>query len=373
MKINHINQFYKILRNDNLSFIYQGDFSDGITEKIIALSEFSIDSDNEMLETRNKVSFVIVECFQNIVRHGNDTQTETNRTGTFSGLFSIRNTQESVYIASANLIENEKVPILRNKLETLNNLDKEQIKALYMDILTTGELSEKGGAGLGLVEMARKSENPLEFIFENENDKFSLFYLMLKMQRKADGNCTQTEQGVKNNISLADVKQLQEIMKEENILLVYKGDFSQGTIIPVLKIIEDNLNKQQEEPQKKKKLFLILMEILQNISKHAAVQNGKKEAIFMIGKKDQKFIICTGNMIDSVSSEKITEKINMVNSLNKKELASLYKKTLIESISVEDGAGLGIIDIARESDEKLEFNVAPETENLSLFSLSVQL
>jgi len=373
MKINHIDQFYKILRKDNLSFIYQGDFSDGITEKIIALSEFTNDSDNEMLETRNKVSFVIVECFQNIVRHGNDTQTETSKTISFPGLFSIRNTQESIYIASANLIENEQIPLLRDKLENLNNLDKEQIKALYMDILTTGELSEKGGAGLGLVEMARKSENPLEFVFEKENDKLSLFYLMLKMQRKVEGNCTRIEHCVKNNISLADVKQMHEIMKKENILLVYKGDFSQGTIIPVLKIIEDNLNKQQEELHIKKKLFLVLMEILQNISKHAVILNGKKEAVFMIGKKDQKYIICTGNMVDSVSAEKISKKINMVNSLNKQELAGLYMKTLKESMSVGEGAGLGIVDIARESAEKLEFNFTPETENLALFSFSVQL
>ena len=373
MKINHINQFYQILQDDNLSFVYQGDFSDGITEKIIALSEYSIDSGNEMLEMRNKVSFVIVECFQNIVRHGNDTQTKANRTVTFPGLFSTRNTQDCIYIASANLIENEQVPLLKDKLENLNNLDKEQIKALYMDILTTGELSDKGGAGLGLVEMARKSENPLEFIFENENDKLSLFYLMLKMQGKGETNSTKQNQSIKKSISMADIKQMHEIMRKENILLVYKGDFSQGTIIPMLKIIEDNLNKQQEGLLIKKKLFLVLLEILQNISKHAAEQNGKKDAIFMIGKNDQKYIICTGNMVDSVSSEKIKKKINLVNSLRKEDLVSLYKKTLKESVSVEEGAGLGIIDIARESAEKLIFDLKPVSEKLSFFSLCTQM
>lgn len=366
MKINHISQFYQILRSDNLSFVYQGDFSDGITEKIIALSEYSIDNSHEMIEMRNKVSFVIVECFQNIVRHGNDTQINANRTVTFPGLFSTRNVQDSIYITSANLIENTQVPALKAKLEKLNNLDKEQIKALYIDILTSGELSDKGGAGLGLVEMARKSENPLEFNFENENDKLSLFYLMLKMQGKGSVN-------VKSSISMDSVKEMHEIMRKENILMIYKGDFSQETVIPMLKMIEDNLNKQQEELHIKKKLYLVLMEILQNISKHSVEQNGKKEAIFMIGKNEQKYIICTGNMVDSASSEKIKNKLNKVNSLNKEELIGLYKKTLKESISDENGAGLGIIDIARESGEKIMFDLKPEIEDLSFFSLCVQM
>ncbi|MCZ6898904.1 MAG: DUF6272 family protein, partial [Bacteroidetes bacterium] len=38
-------------------------------------------------------------------------------------------------------------------------------------------LSEKGGAGLGFVDMARKSGHKLEFGFETMNDEFSFFSL----------------------------------------------------------------------------------------------------------------------------------------------------------------------------------------------------
>ena len=93
----------------------------------------------------------------------------------------------------------------------------------------------------------------------------------------------------------------------------------------------------------------------------------------MIGKNDHRYIICTGNFADAASSEKIKNKISMVNSLNKIELATLYKKTLIESVSDENGAGLGIIEIARESGEKLVFDLKPAVQDLSFFSLSVQM
>ena len=365
MKTNHISQFYQILRKDSLCFVYHGDFSDGITERIISLSEHSIDGNEDMAKMKNKVSFLIVECFQNIVRHGNDTHTKTNRTVSFPGLFSTRNSQGSVYIASANLIENKQIDILKEKLEKLNHLDKEQMKALYSEILANGGISGKGGAGLGLVEMARKSGNPLEYSFESVTDKHSSFYLMLK----AHGTAPSSE----NNISMDQVKSLHDTMRKENILMVYKGDFSQDTIIPLLKMIEDNLNKQMEELNVKKKLYSILVEILQNISKHSLEQNGVREAIFMIGKHGQKYTICAGNLVDTASAEKIKNKINQVNNLNEQELKSFYKKTLKEGISSERGAGLGIIDIARESSEKLVFDLVSEDENSAFYSLSVML
>ena len=366
MKTNHILQFYQILRKDSLCFVYHGDFSDGITEKIISLSEHSIDNTQEMAKIKNKVSLLIVECFQNIVRHGNETHTKTNRTVSFPGLFSTRNSQGSVYIASANLIENKQIENLKEKLEKINHLDKEQIRELYSEILAKGDISSKGGAGLGLVEMARKSGNPIEYSFENVTDKHSSFYLMLKMQGLVP---TSSEK----NISMEQIKHLHDTMRKENILMVYKGDFSQDTIIPLLKMIEDNLNKQMEELNVKKKLYFILVEILQNISKHSLEQNGVREAIFMIGKSGQKYTICSGNLVDTASAEKIKNKINQINSLNKEELKSLYKKTLKEGASTEKGAGLGIIDIARESSEKLVFDLIPEDENSSFYSLSVLL
>ncbi len=366
MKTDHINQFYEILCKEHLCFIYQGDFSDDITEKIISLSEYSIDNNNQvMAKMKNKISFLIVECFQNIVRHGNSAPHDINRTLTLPSLFSARSTNDCVYITSANLIENEQIPLLQEKLEKLNSLDKEKIKALYMEILSNNQLSEKGGAGLGLVEMARKSGNPIEYGFENENDKLSLFYLMLKMKEKGIVK-------IEDNISLGSVKQMHDIMRREHILLVYKGDFSQETIIPLLKMIEDNLNKHQEEYNIKKKLYLILVEVLQNVSKHSMDRNGKREAIFMIGKRGQKYNICTGNTVDKYSAERLKDKINTVNALNKEELTNYYKTTLKYGTASEKGAGLGIIDVAKESSDKLVYDLQSEGENF-FFSLNVSV
>jgi hypothetical protein len=76
-------------------------------------------------------------------------------------------------------------------------------------------------------------------------------------------------------------------------------------------------------------------------------------------------------MVDLISAKIIKDKINQVNKLNKDELKNLYKTTLKEGASSEKGAGLGIIDIARESSEKLVFDLVPEDKKSSFYSLSV--
>ena len=86
-------------------------------------------------------------------------------------------------ITTGNPIGNDKVPGLNGKLEQINGLDKEGLKALYKDIIKNGDLSDKGGAGLGFVDMARKSGQKLEFDFEKINDKVSFFSLKTTISR----------------------------------------------------------------------------------------------------------------------------------------------------------------------------------------------
>ena len=70
MDLNIVNNFFRSLNHDTLSFFYQGNFSDEITDKIINLSEYNISLQQDQPKMSNKVSFFMAECFQNIVRHG---------------------------------------------------------------------------------------------------------------------------------------------------------------------------------------------------------------------------------------------------------------------------------------------------------------
>lgn len=366
MNAQNIYTLFTNLHSDNLSFIYQGSFSDIITERIIDISESTISSKQEQAKISNKVSFLLAECFQNVIRYGDYSM--GNSLSESSGIFVTRNIGKSYFISSANLIANKDVAGLKKKLEEINTLTPEELKKLYIDVLTNNERTNKGGAGLGLIEMARKSGQKLEFDFEEIDKEFSYFYLQIKLKSPDE-----TEDTI-NKVDLNVAKEFHHLMSEDNIFIIHKGDFSQHTIVPILRMIEDNLYGQQERNVSRKKVFHALVEILQNVSKHALEVNGIKEGIFLMGKKDNSFIVYTGNYMPSSKVDMLSEHISNLNGMTKDELLELYKLTLhLGTTTLAGDAGLGLIDIARDSSEPLQSVFNPVNEKHTFYTLGVKI
>ena len=134
----------------------------------------------------------ISECFQNIIRHGEDA-VPADIISFSTGMFMTRNIGGAYSITSANLIENGRVRLLEKQLSKINSLSKDELKTLYREILYEGEVTGKGGAGLGLIEMARKSGEKLEYSFEQVDDAYSFFYLQIKLNNKKSVETTSEE------------------------------------------------------------------------------------------------------------------------------------------------------------------------------------
>jgi len=371
MELKPIYDFFNILEKDNLSIIYHGYFSDDFTDKIININEINIEKNEIVTSLKSKVSFLVAECFQNIVRHVDlhDNQIETNQEEDYSGIFIIRNIENTYYISSANTISNENINSLEEKLKQINQLNKEELKILYLDLLNHTGLSEKGGAGLGLIEMAKKSGQKLEYSFENIDEISSYFYFQLKLSSKNTG----VSENDISKISINSSKELHSMMDKNNIFLTYKGDFNQSTILPILKIIEQNLNANKNELNKtKRSVYQILIELLQNVIKHSVVIDNKKNGIFLIGKNSQKYIISTGNFIENKEVENLVELINKLNDSNENELKIMYINKLKTGEITENGcAGLGLIDIARQTREKIIIDFLKINNHYSFLTITI--
>ena len=91
--------------------------------------------------------------------------------------------ENEYYIYTGNFIEYNEVDALNEKLTKINNLDEVGLKNLYKEMLQNSRLSDRGGAGLGLVDIARKSGSKLYFDF-NPVDGTRWFYsLQVKINR----------------------------------------------------------------------------------------------------------------------------------------------------------------------------------------------
>jgi hypothetical protein len=167
--------------NHNLILVYEGEFTQEITKSVLSMAERNMDSLGEESSIKRKVFNVMVECLQNIVKHGDDV--EDDIIGKNKAIFIIGKNDNLYEITAGNPVKNETKDSLKEKLDQINELDKEGLKNLYKEIIKNNKLSDKGGAGLGFVDMARKSGRKLEYEFEPINDSSSFFSLKTTIER----------------------------------------------------------------------------------------------------------------------------------------------------------------------------------------------
>jgi len=362
------NWFFERLKTDNQCFLYNGNFSDAITSKIIQLSEFNLTNQAEKLKVRKRVSYLMGECFQNIIRHG-DKATKVSSITKDPGFFMSRNSEAKYYITSGNLIGNEFIDKLKGQIDQVNNLDQIELKALFKEVMIKGKLSEKGGAGLGLIDMARKSGQKLKYNFKFYDKNSSIFYNQIVLDSEVNDEVKPL-----SHFDIDYAINFHDKMISEDILMLQKGEFSRNSIIPLLKIIENNLLHEYDNSPIIKKLYHVLVELLQNISRHGYSQSEFKEGIFSVSHNDEKYVISTGNYIENSKIEKLKEHLNKINSLNTDELTELYLHQLKYGDETADGgAGIGLIDIARLLTEKIDYSFAKISDNLSFFTIHVTL
>jgi len=165
-------------------------------------------------------------------------------------------------------------------------------------------------------------------------------------------------------------------MKAHEITLVYEGEITHQITKAFTSLTESNMAKEEESGTVQRKVFHVMVECLQNISKHAD-DFGPEDylfagrGIFMVSKRETEYNVTTGNAIDNQRVEETRIMLNHINSLDKEKLNELYKKQMKEGrLSAKGGAGLGFIDIVRKTGRKLDYHFLPITEQTSFFLLT---
>jgi len=171
---------------DDLNYIYRGEFNSDITNYILSLAEKNIIESKLQGRTKKRVFHIMVESIQNITRHQDFSDENLAQTA----FFSIQKQGPIFYVTTGNIINNNEIPPLEAKLKKLNNLSPEELTKVYLEILNDGQISSKGGAGLGLIEIVRKSGNRLDYDFVQISDTKSFIYMHSFIDTSQDKEAT---------------------------------------------------------------------------------------------------------------------------------------------------------------------------------------
>ena len=339
---------FKDVEKDDFQYIYRGDVTPKLIMNVLDFAKSNLAKAEDTKKLKNRIYYIMGESLQNIARHqvANDTDSADN-----SAVVVIHKKKNKYYIVTGNLMPRSEEDVLKDKLDHINSLSPEELNDFCRDIRLTTGFTEKSGASLGLIEMAKKSGNKLQYSMSPVDDTKTYFYLSTEVLTQIDSPQSEYD------FSLPDIIDAHDFLKKNEIIFSFKGDFNQDNLLSLLSILNNGMNASPVRI----KLFSIMVELLQNIVKHADNLDSDttwKAGIFFICEKEDRFTLIAGNYILHNLTQDLETRFDRINAMNPDELNEEYKKILFNFDYINPvSTGLGIIDIRRKSGEKVEYSV----------------
>lgn len=175
------------MERNNIILSFKGAITSELLSSVLQIMESKMEDLEESLKTRRKVFNVLVECLQNLYHHIDDFEIEGTPEDIAkmkSAVFMIARNEGYYNVVTGNFLLSENVDKLTERITTINSFDRAQLKEYYKSVLNNGEMSAKGGGGLGFIDIAKKSGEKLEFDFTKVDDTYSFFTLIVKIEQK---------------------------------------------------------------------------------------------------------------------------------------------------------------------------------------------
>lgn len=167
---------YDELTKNGIYIVYIGKFTQKVTSMFSTMLEEELGKKSEDKKTRRRIYHAMVETMQNIQRHAEQYSEEV-----FSnGLFMVGKKQKIYYIITLNKINAENESKIEKAIKEVNSASKEELNEMYKKQLKDGKINKNGGAGLGLIDIVRKTENKIDHMFIPIN--FAEKYFVIKTE-----------------------------------------------------------------------------------------------------------------------------------------------------------------------------------------------
>ncbi len=169
------------MSKDDLIFIYQGAVNDTIVNDILQLAENALYAENIKNKIKRRIFRVILEGIQNLYKHNN---VHLKGPEELKEVTTALAREENGYVLIlGNYIDVKEKEVLKERIDLINSQDHEELRKMYIETLNDNERTKDGGSGLGLMDMARKTKEPLTYEFSKVDEQIAYFKLKVKIRK----------------------------------------------------------------------------------------------------------------------------------------------------------------------------------------------
>jgi len=163
---------------------YKGEINGPIISELLDDLDFKCINHDVPDVKRKKIFNIAVEMFQNLYHYSRDLELDElsiNEAREIELSFEIDD--DFYLLTTSNHLKIDDEETLRLKIDKVNQMDAKELRAYYRKVLSNEEFSNKGGAGLGFIDMKKRSGSKLEYSIVNENKSYKKFTLLVKVEK----------------------------------------------------------------------------------------------------------------------------------------------------------------------------------------------
>ncbi len=137
---------------------------------------------NIKLTLFKKLLALMIEILENVLKYSDKFSDFVDCYPEHHPEFYLKKEGDSFIMSMKNLIRIQDTIEVKARIDRINGMDETALKKFYRETITNGLFTEKGGAGLGFLEMAKIAEKPLRYKFNNLNLEYASFEIILKIR-----------------------------------------------------------------------------------------------------------------------------------------------------------------------------------------------
>ena len=183
----------KMLQDNNIEIIYAGpiwaDGIDGMAKMLLKRLEF----DGITFNASQSVFSIFVEQMNNMMMYSAEKEQHVNNDGVKTeaakGIFILGIKNSTYFIQTGNAVKASSAKILKERIDRLNNMDKKELRQYYGERINSDNSNpESRGAGVGLIEIARRASSPIEYELEPLDNDLQYFTMYVKIKQGEKDN-----------------------------------------------------------------------------------------------------------------------------------------------------------------------------------------
>jgi hypothetical protein len=329
------------LEGDRFTFIHAGDLHDSHTARLIELGEAAMEGVAAPRAARQRLAYVMVEAYQNIIRHRAPLAPDLAR-GNGRSIFMVRCHEGAQQVVAVNPLHRAELPELERSLKDIAGLDAQGLKERFLRRLGTEGHRARGGAGLGLIEMARRSGQDLRHDVRDLGPEHVLFLLQARF-----GDHPEIDRG------MAMTAVLSGTIIQQDIVMLFKGPRTATVEEPLLALAATGDGVDAEAGRRGTLAAFALLDEL-------AGKGGPCLVVF--AREGERLEVTVGAVCPPEVQARLDDLVRSVNAMDEQARRSAYRDQLLGRSGAADPLLLAVVELARCAHRNLVMGAYPMRE-----------